>query len=141
MAADDVVRLMEGTQWERLAGYSRAVRSGRVVRVSGTTGHLDAGSAGPLGDTYAQAVRALDRALAAVRTLGGPSAVVVRSRVYLTPDARWEDAARAHRERLGAVAPANTMVFVHGLIGDGLLVEVELEAEVISDAVQPAGQQ
>ena len=58
--------------------------------------------------------------------LGG--GLVVRSRVYLAPGAQWEEAARAHRELLGDAMPANTMLFVHALIGDGLLVEVELEA-------------
>jgi enamine deaminase RidA (YjgF/YER057c/UK114 family) len=139
-AEDPLVRFQEGSAWEQVAGYSRAVRLGQRIQVSGTTGHLDADGGAP-GDTYAQTARALDRALGAVRALGGERAVVVRSRIYLTPQARWEDAARAHAERLGRLAPANTMLFVHALIGDELLVEVELEAEVIGDAVQPPGQQ
>lgn len=139
-AAEQLVRFGEGSRWEQLAGYSRAVRLGRRIEVSGTTGHLDA-EGGVLGDTYSQTARAIDRALAAVRALGGDRAVVVRSRVYVTPQARWEDAARAHAERLGHIAPANTLLFVHALVGDELLVEVELEAEVIDDAVQRPGQQ
>jgi enamine deaminase RidA (YjgF/YER057c/UK114 family) len=136
------VRVGDGTAWEDLAGYSRAVRHGTRVVVSGTTGHTEADE--PLGDTYAQTERALQRALAAVTRLGGTAADVVRSRVYLTPGADWQQAARAHREALGATAPANTMLHVHSLIGAGLLVEVELDAELpaeVSDAVQPAVEQ
>lgn len=132
----------EGTSWEELAGYSRAVRRGKRIAVSGTTGHTRAGEA--LGDTYAQTARALRRALAAVASLGGTAADVVRSRVYLSPDADWQEAARAHRELLAASAPANTMLHVHSLIGAGLLVEVELDAELlgeVSNALQPAVEQ
>lgn len=134
-------RVSDGTEWEAAAGYSRAVRLGRRIAVSGTTGHRD-DPADVVGDTYRQAVRAMDRALAAARTLAGPEAIaVVRTRVYLTPHAEWRDAARAHRERFGPDGPANTMLYVHSLIGAGLLVEVELDAEVVPDAIQPAGQQ
>ena len=119
----------DGTPWEELAGYRRAVRQGSRIWVSGTTGHLAEGE-DELGGTAAQTRRALERALGAVRRLGGRPEDVVRSRVYLTPDADWEEAARVHGELLGAVAPANTMLFVHALVGDGLLVEVELDAEL-----------
>ena len=108
----------DGTHWEAAAGYSRAVRVGDQIHVSGTTGGD--------GDTYAQATSALRRGLDAIERLGGGT--VVRSRVYLTPDAVWEDAARAHLELLGDAKPANTMLFVHALIGAELLVEVELDA-------------
>lgn len=118
----------DGSPWEELAGYRRAVRQGPRIWVSGTTGHVEDGS--DLGDTAAQTRRALERALGAVERLGGRREDVVRSRVYLTPDADWEEAARVHGTLLGAVAPANTMLFVHALIGDGLLVEVELDAEL-----------
>lgn len=121
-------RVCEGSHWEALAGYSRAVRVGRRIAVSGTTGHRDDDQ--PPGDTYEQAVRALRRALAAVQRLGGAPSGVVRSRVYLTPAADWEQAARAHLELLGETAPANTMLHVHSLIGPGLLVEVELDVEL-----------
>jgi enamine deaminase RidA (YjgF/YER057c/UK114 family) len=141
MSHETVSRVHEGTPWEAAAGYSRAVRVGSRIYVSGTTGHLSPDATDDLGRTYEQARRALRRAIAAVHSLGGAGALVVRSRVYLTPDARWEDAARAHRELLGDSAPANTMLHVHSLIGDGLVVEVELDAEVIDDAIQPAGEQ
>jgi enamine deaminase RidA (YjgF/YER057c/UK114 family) len=82
------------------------------------------------GDAYRQARAALEKALIAVRELGGNVEDITRSRIYLTPDADWEGAVRAHAELLGAVAPANTTVQVAGLIGEGFLVEVELDAEL-----------
>ena len=82
------------------------------------------------GDSYRQATEAIARALRGVEALGGSAADVLRSRVYLAPDASWEDAARAHREAFDAVRPANTTVYVAALVGDGLLVEVELDAEL-----------
>ena len=114
-------RVGDGTHWEQAAGYSRAVRVGSLIHVSGTTGDG--------ADTYAQAVSAIGRGLSAIERLGGGT--VVRSRVYLTPEAVWQDAARAHLELLGDAMPANTMLHVHSLIGEGLLVEVELDAEMM----------
>lgn len=109
---------------EKTAGYSRAVRRGSRIHISGTTAQ-DAS-----GDTYQQARQALDLALAAVSQLGGTKADVVRTRVMLSPGADWEAASRAHAEALGEVSPANTMLYVAGLIGEGYLVEVEVEAEL-----------
>jgi enamine deaminase RidA (YjgF/YER057c/UK114 family) len=100
--------------------------------VSGTTATGDDGAALHPGDTYQQTCVALQRALAALDALGGRSEDVLRTRVYLAPDADWKGAARAHAEMLGSVAPANTMVYVARLIGDGVLVEIELEAEAPS---------
>jgi enamine deaminase RidA (YjgF/YER057c/UK114 family) len=119
-------RYRDGRGWETKAGYSRAVRRGPRIYVSGTT------AADGAGDTYAQTLQALEQALAAVTELGGTERDVVRTRVMLAPDADWEAAARAHVQLLGTVAPANTMVYVGGLVGDGYLVEVEVEAEVDS---------
>ncbi len=132
-------RFADGSEWEAVAGYSRAVRIGARIAVSGTTGH--AGPGEELGDTYTQTRRALRRALDAVGQLGGSAGDVVRSRVYLTPSADWRAAARAHLEVLGDRAPANTMLHVPSLIGEGLEVEVELDAEVATDAIQPAAEQ
>ena len=125
-------RYRDGGGWEDLAGYSRAVRRfGRIV-VSGTTASGADGRALHLGDCYEQSRVAIERALAAVRALGGRPEDVVRTRLYLAPGADWEGAARAHADLLGAVAPANTMLHVAGLIGEGFLVEVELDAELPS---------
>ena len=114
----------DGGGWEVQAGYSRAVRRGSRIAVSGTT------AADASADTYGQTVAALQQAMAAVEALGGEKADVIRTRIFLTPGADWEAAARAHVELLGDVAPANTMLYVAALIGDGYLVEVEIDAEV-----------
>jgi len=130
MATD---RYRDGTGSEEQAGYVRAARRGRRIAVSGTTANGPRGEALYGGDTYAQTRHALTLALAAVAGLGGTVDDVIRSRVFLAPDADWEAAARAHRDVLGNVAPANTMLYVAGLIGDGFLVEIELDAETERD--------
>ena len=111
-------------------------RFGRIA-VSGTTASADDGSALHRGDTYGQTLVALKRAIAAMETLGGGLEDVVRTRVYLVPGADWEGAARAHLELMGSVAPANTMLYVAALVGDGFLVEVELEAEISVEGDRP----
>lgn len=130
---NQIRRYTDGSEWQELAGYSRAVRIGQLIAVSGTTASHADGSAQHVGDTYRQTLVALELALDAVNHCGGSPDQVIRSRVYLTPDAFWRDAARAHKEVFGAAPPANTMLYVAGLIGDGLLVEVELEALVTGD--------
>src|SRR4029077_10916136 len=122
-------RHRDGGGWEEQAGYSRAVRRFGHIAVSGTTATADDGGALHSGDTYGQTLIALERAIAAMEALGGELEDVVRTRVYLVPGADWEEAAQAHAKVMGSVAPANTMLYVSALIGDGFLVEVELEAE------------
>lgn len=123
-------RYTDSSGWQEQAGYSRAVRRGPVITVSGTTATGPDGAARFPGDTLGQARVCLERVLAAVAALGGQPADVVRTVVYLTPEANWEEAAQAHREALGPVAPASTMLHVAGLIGDGFLVEVEAMAVI-----------
>jgi enamine deaminase RidA (YjgF/YER057c/UK114 family) len=123
-------RHRDGGGWEELAGYSRAVRRFGHIAVSGTTAKSSDGRAEHLGDTHGQALVALQRAIAAMQALGGRLEDVVRTRVYLAPGADWNEAAGAHAEVMGSVAPANTMIYVAGLIGEGFLVEVELDAEI-----------
>lgn len=118
----------DGHGWETSAGYSRAVRVGHWIHVSGTTATGEDGSAWPRDDVHGQTLAALRRGLESVTALGGSAADVVRSRVFLTPGGDWEAAGRAHAEVLGDVAPANTTLFVHSLVGDGFLVEIELDA-------------
>jgi len=119
-----LVRFHEGGSFEAEAGYSRAVRLGQLIAVSGTTCRPEVAGLG----THAQAVDCLQRAIAAVERLGGSRAGIYRTRMFLAPDADWRGASDAHRDVLGDIAPANTTLFVHSLIGDGLLVEVEAEA-------------
>ncbi len=120
----------DGSGWEESAGYSRAVRRFGRIAVSGTTATGPGGDALHPGDTYGQARAALERAVGAVEALGGNIEDIVRTRLYLSPAADWEAAARAHAELLGRVAPANTMLYVASLIGHDFLVEVEVDAEV-----------
>ena len=123
----DEHRYRDGRGWEVTAGYSRAARRGDVIVVSGTTADDDVAAAYP-DDTERQVRDAIGRGIAAVRHLGGSVDDVVRSRIYLAPGADWEAASAVHAELLGAVAPANTTLYVHGLIGPSFLVEVELDA-------------
>jgi enamine deaminase RidA (YjgF/YER057c/UK114 family) len=126
-------RHFDGGGHEHAAGYARAVRRGHVIAVSGTTANDGAGGALHPGDTGAQTAAALRQALDAVERLGGRPGDVVRTRVFLAPGADWAAAGAAHAELLGAVSPANTTLYVHALIGDGFLVEVEVDA-VVEDA-------
>lgn len=130
---DATERYRDGGGWEEKAGYSRAVRRFGHIAVSGTTATGASGQALHPGDTYRQARTAIERALTGVTSLGGQPADIVRTRLYLAPGADWQAAARAHAELLGEIAPANTMLHVAGLIGEGFLVEVELEAVLPPD--------
>lgn len=127
---DTTQRYRDGRGWEEGAGYSRAVRRFGHIAVSGTTATGPDGRALHPGDSYGQTHAALEQGLDAVRALGGQREDVTRTRLYLAPAADWREAARAHAEIFGQVAPANTTLLVAGLIGDDFLVEVELEAEV-----------
>ncbi len=124
-------RVHSESPWEDLAGYARAVRRGRRIEVSGTTAHDGAGNPLHPGDVGAQTEAALRHGLQAVEALGGTAADVVRTRVLLVPGTDWRQAAAAHARVFGAVRPANTLVYVHALVGEGLLVEVEVEAELL----------
>jgi enamine deaminase RidA (YjgF/YER057c/UK114 family) len=122
----------DGGGWQDQAGYSRAVRRGNIIMVSGTTATGPDGRAMHLGDTGAQAQVCLSRVESAIAALGGSLDDIVQTVVYLAPGASWEDAAAAHRSVLGGVRPANTMLYVDGLIGDGFLVEIQAQAVVAS---------
>ncbi|MGN6797674.1 MAG: Rid family hydrolase [Gaiellaceae bacterium] len=119
----------DGTGFETLAGYSRAVRVGAHVAVSGTAALADGVALHP-GDVYAQTRKALALALAAAGQLGASADDVIRTRLLLADGCDWHAAVRAHGEVFGAVAPANTTYFVAGFIPEGVLVEVELDAVV-----------
>ena len=129
-------RDFDGGGHEQAAGYARAVRRGASITVSGTTANDGRGGALYPGDTEAQTAAALRQALAAVERLGGHAVDVVRTRIFLAPGADWQAASAAHAEVFGAVSPANTMLFVHALIGEAFLVEVEVDAVV--EAASPA---
>ena len=118
-----------GSVWEPIAGYSRAVRVGDRILVSGTTATHGSGTVICPGDVGAQTTYILDKIVASVEALGGKADDIVRTRVYLKDAAEWEPAARAHGRYFGAVRPANTMLAIRELIGD-YAVEIEAEAVV-----------
>ncbi len=114
--------------FETVGGYARAVRVGSIVAVSGTAATRADGEVLHPGDAYLQTLTAFERALAALHELGGELADVVRTRIFLVPDADWRRSVDAHRELFGKIPPANTTLFVAALIPDGALVEVEVDA-------------
>lgn len=125
-----IERFSSGAPWEPIAGYSRAVRAGDRVLVAGTTATLPGGAIAGPGDPGAQARQAIANVEAGLALAGATLADVVRTRIYVTDIARWEDVARAHGEAFGAHPPVTTMVQVGALIDPQMLVEIEAEAVV-----------
>ncbi|MGH9324253.1 MAG: RidA family protein [Vicinamibacteria bacterium] len=120
-----------GVSWEEKFGYSRAVRIGDKIYVSGTTATGPDGLVAP-GDPAGQARFALDKIERAIRELGGRLEDVVRTRIYVSRLDHWEEVARVHGERFGKIRPANTLVRAD-LVGQEYLVEIEAEAVVAGE--------
>ncbi len=123
-------RISSGAKWESIVGYSRAVRVGNRIYVTGTTALGADGEIVGIGDAYAQTAQALKNIEAALNRLGAGLEHVVRTRMYVTDISRWEEYGRAHGELLRDVMPATAMVEVSRLIDPRMLIEIEADAEL-----------
>lgn len=120
-----------GSKWEPIIGYSRAVKAGSMIFVSGTTGSGADGKIVGENDVYAQTKQAILNIESALKQGGATLNDVVRTRVYITDIARWEEASRAHGEFFATIRPAMAMVEVSRLIAPEMLIEVEADAVIV----------
>ncbi len=122
------VKFSSGTKWEPVVGYSRAVRVGKFVHVSGTTATDSQGNLVGVGDARTQTQQALGNIKRALESVGSKLEDVVRTRIYVTDIAKWEEIGRVHGEFFKDIRPATSMVEVKSLVNKDMLVEIEAEA-------------
>lgn len=121
--------ISSGVPWESIVGYSRAVKVGPYVHVSGTTATTPEGIVG-INDPYEQTIQALKNIEAALEEADAKLSQVVRTRIYVTDISRWEDVGRAHGHYFSGIRPASSMIEVSKLISAELLVEIEADAYI-----------
>ena len=126
----DRERFSSGAPWESIVGYSRAVRTGPFIAVTGCAAVGPDGEVVGEGDAYAQAKRCIDIIGEVLEKAGASITDVVRTRIFVTDIDRWEEVGRAHREAFGDIMPATTMVEVSRLIDPQMLVEIEADAVI-----------
>lgn len=122
------VNISTGSKWEPIVGYSRAVKAGSMIFVSGTTATDASGNVVAPGDPYRQTIQALKNIEAALARAGATLGHVVRTRVFVTDISRWEDYGRAHGEMFKDIRPASAMIQISGLIDPSMVVEIEADA-------------
>jgi enamine deaminase RidA (YjgF/YER057c/UK114 family) len=123
-------RISSGAKWESIVGYSRAVKVGNRIYVTGTTALGDDGELVGIGDAYQQAAQCLRNIEKALKRLGAGLEHVVRTRMFVTDISRWEEYGHAHGEFFREIMPATTMVEVKALIDPRMLIEIEADAEI-----------
>jgi enamine deaminase RidA (YjgF/YER057c/UK114 family) len=123
-------RYFSGTKWESIVGYSRAVKVGERIYVTGTTATNESGEIVGVMDAYAQTVQAIRNIERALKALDASLENVVRTRMFVTDISRWEEYGRAHGEFFGEIKPCATMVEVSALVDAEMLIEIEVEAEM-----------
>ncbi|SRR6266705_1105104 len=126
----DRQKISSGAKWESIVGYSRAVRVGNRIYVTGTTALGDDGEIVGIDDAYAQTIQCLKNIEHALNRLSAGLEHVVRTRMFVTDISLWEEYGRAHGELLREVMPATTMVEVSALIDPRMLIEIEVDAEL-----------
>ena len=124
----DRVKMSTGTKWEPIVGYSRIVKVGKIVHVSGTTATDPQGSLVGVGDAGAQALQTLQNIQRALESVGAKLEHVVRTRIYVTDIKRWEEVGKVHGQFFKEIRPATTLVEVKNLVNPQMLVEIEAEA-------------
>ncbi|EAY28900.1 RidA family protein [Microscilla marina] len=124
------VNVTSGTMWEKQVGYSRAVKIGNLIEVSGTTAVEDENRIVGIDDAYRQTRFVLEKIEDALNQAGATLKDVVRTRMYVTDISQWEAIGKAHNEFFGAINPATSMVEVSALINPDLLVEIEATAYI-----------